>query len=50
MNKLYGYARTAHQYWQDPKGRHDLADFAAALAIVSSVAALVTVVMRLFFG
>ena len=40
---LSAYLRTLRQYWRDPKGHHDIVDFAAA-AVVIAAATLAVIV------
>ena len=39
---IVAYGRTVKQYWQNPKGRHDIMDFAwAALIVIGATASAI---------
>ena len=47
MKKLCGYLKSIYHYYQDPKGHHDIVDYARAGLIVLATVVVVFVAIRL---
>ena len=45
-----GWFRTLLQYWRNPKGRHDIKDYAKGLFVILLTAAVIIVLVRLLFS
>jgi hypothetical protein len=45
-----GWFHTLRQYWKNPKGRHDIKDYAKALAIIAMSALAGIVLLYLIFS
>lgn len=47
MKKLCGYLKSIYQYYKDPKGHHDIVDYARAGLIMVTTILVALVVIRL---
>ncbi len=48
LRNCMAYGRTLKQYWQNPKGRHDIMDFACAALTVGTVTAAAIALYDMF--
>ena len=45
MKNFFGYVRTLRNYFQTPKARHDIKDYARALAIILLTAIIIAMLI-----
>ena len=46
---MIGFLRTLRQYWENPKGRHDIKDYGQALFIIMLTAVFAVLLLRMVF-
>ena len=49
LKVMQRYIRTLINYWRTPKGRHDLIDYAKAIAIILSTTAVIALIAKNLF-
>lgn len=45
---MTGFIRTLRQYWETPKGRHDIVDYAGALSCIVMTAVFIIAILEMF--